>query len=97
MAFWEGLGFEFVDQWGSDGHRAGRLQSKQAVVVLAEVGPDLPAAFNAFFDLADPDRFEIGPGVEVETPLETTHWGTRWIRVTDPDGRVHCLEAGPSS
>jgi len=35
------------------------------------------------------DSVEI-PGVV--TPLSHTHWGSRWIRVADPDGRVHPLE-----
>ena len=31
--------------------------------------------------------------VEVLTPLSETHWGTRWIRVQDPDGNLFCLES----
>ena len=27
--------------------------------------------------------------VEVVTPLEDTQWGTRWIRVQDPDGNLY--------
>jgi catechol 2,3-dioxygenase-like lactoylglutathione lyase family enzyme len=90
-AFWGGLGFEFTSQWGSAGHRAGRLESGQAAVVLAEIPPgDTPPACNVFFDLEDADEFDAGDAVV--SPLEVTHWGTRWIRVADPEGRVHCLE-----
>ena len=28
----------------------------------------------------------------VVLPLEATHWGTRWMKVQDPDGRVFVLE-----
>jgi uncharacterized glyoxalase superfamily protein PhnB len=30
--------------------------------------------------------------IAVTTPLGPTHWGTRWIRVRDPDGREFALE-----
>jgi catechol 2,3-dioxygenase-like lactoylglutathione lyase family enzyme len=92
VAFWHSLGFAFVDSWGSEGHRAGRLESNGAAVVLAEVGQDATPAFNVFFDLQDADGYEPGPSARVVTPLEATHWNTRWIRVLDPEGRVHCLE-----
>ena len=93
VGFWEGLGFAFEERWGSDGHRAGRLAAGRASVVLAEVADARPAAaVDVFFSLDDADGFRPGLGVEVTTPLEETHWGTRWIRVQDPDGRTFCLE-----
>ena len=88
VGFWEILGFSFVEQWGSEGHRAGRLVKGDAAVVLAEVAAD--PVCNVFFDASDLDAFQ--PGGSVITPLEDTHWGTRWIRVIDPDGRVFALE-----
>jgi len=79
--FWEGLGFDITERWGSDGHRAGRLVAGAAAVVLAEVAAD--PEFTVFFAVPDsPD-------------LEPTHWGTRLKRVTDPDGRTVALEATP--
>jgi uncharacterized glyoxalase superfamily protein PhnB len=87
--FWERLGFEFVEEWGSEGHRAGRLECNDARLVLAEITDGDPA-FSVFFDLADADDVSDLPGVV--TPLSNTHWGTRWIRVADPEGRVHALE-----
>ena len=93
VAFWEGLGFTFEDRWGSEGHRAGRLQCNDAVVVLAEVGEE-PAA-NVFFSVESADHFVPGPGVDVTTAPEDTQWGTRWLRVRDPDGRIYALEEQP--
>lgn len=90
VTFWEGLGFSFEERWGSEGHRAGRLRCNDAIVVLAEV--DGQPAFNVFFDVESADSFEPGPGVEVTTPPGPTHWGTRWLRVRDPDGRIFALE-----
>ena len=90
VTFWEGLGFSFAERWGSDGHHAGRLTKAEATVVLAEVAQN--PALNVFFDVEGADRFAPADGVEVTTPLQDTHWGTRWIRVTDPDGRTFALE-----
>ncbi len=92
VTFWRGLGFEFADRWGDDGHRAGRLVTGNAVVVLAEVDESTDPAFNAFFSLTAAGEYTMGEGVEVEQTLTETHWGTRWIRVRDPEGRIFCLE-----
>ncbi|MDP2623623.1 MAG: hypothetical protein Q8Q29_07500 [Actinomycetota bacterium] len=45
--------------------------------------------------LYDADSFEPGTVVEVTAPLEATHWGTRWIRVREPEGRIFALEEAP--
>ena len=89
VEFWQGLGFSLADQWGSEGHRAGRFESGAAALVLAEI-TEGEAQFSVFFDLDDADSAENLPGVV--TPLSNTHWGTRWIRVADPEGRIHILE-----
>ena len=43
--------------------------------------------------VADEDAFRPGPGVEVVTPFEDTHFGTREMTVRDPDGRLWSLQA----
>jgi len=91
VAFWEGIGFTFVDRSGSDGHRAGRLEAADAAVVLAEITDGTPA-FTVFFALDDPEHFVPGRPVDLASPLEDTHWGTRWLRVRDLEGRIHALE-----
>ena len=90
VAFWEGLGFSPVETWGDSGHRAGPPVASEAVVVLAEAPTD-PAPFTVFFAAGDLGSGPL-PGVDVANPLEDTHWGTRGMRVRDPDGRVHALE-----
>jgi len=82
-AFWKTLGFSFADQWGQDGHRAGRLVMGEAVIVLAEAADEL----TVFFSAAD-----IAGLAEVVGEAERTHWGTKVIRVTDPDGHTFALE-----
>jgi len=96
VAFWKGLGFDLAEQWGSEGHRAGRLVLGEVRVVLAEIGPgDQPPAFSVFFGVPDLDSLEPGPAVDVITNTEPTHWGSRWMRVRDPDGRVYSLGEEP--
>ncbi len=95
VAFWEGLGFRLAEQWGSDGHRAGRLAAGKAAVVLAEVGADSVPETSIFFALEDGDEYSVAEAVPVEEQLAATHWGTRLIRVRDPEGRVFCLEEKP--
>lgn len=93
-AFWEGLGFQFVAKWGEDGHKAGMLQCGDSKIVLAEASKPCPVTIH--FALEAADAFNTGvkkrKAVRVATPLEDTHWGTRWIRVADPDANVFALE-----
>jgi uncharacterized glyoxalase superfamily protein PhnB len=43
--------------------------------------------------VADADAFRPDPAVEVVTPFEDTHYGTREMTVRDPDGRIWNLQA----
>ena len=43
--------------------------------------------------VADEDAFRPGPAVEVVTPFEDTHFGSREMTVRDPDGRIWNLQA----
>jgi uncharacterized glyoxalase superfamily protein PhnB len=89
VEFWHRLGFTVAERWGSAGHRAGRLVAGSAAIVLAEVDGD--PEVTLFFRLDDPEALDAGAAVAV--PLQPTHWGTRMIRVRDPEGRIHALEA----
>lgn len=41
----------------------------------------------------DVDAFQPGKAVEVVTPFEDTHYGTKEMTVRDPDGRLWSLQA----
>jgi catechol 2,3-dioxygenase-like lactoylglutathione lyase family enzyme len=86
VAFWERLGFAFAQQWGNEPHRAGHLVNDRATVVLAE-SPDEPgeSLFVATQDLE-------GVSEVLGTPIVDTHWGTRMVSATDPDGRTYNFE-----
>jgi catechol 2,3-dioxygenase-like lactoylglutathione lyase family enzyme len=96
-AFWESLGFELKEKWGEDGHVAGLLNRGQATVVLAEVkAGEKPEGPTIHFGIDGADAYFASlskqASLKIVTKLESTHWGTRWIRVEDPDGRVFALE-----
>jgi catechol 2,3-dioxygenase-like lactoylglutathione lyase family enzyme len=95
VAFWKGLGFTVESTWGDEGHRACRLAANGAAVVLAEAEkPHHPTVHLAIDDIEAMDQHVDGSmDVEVTAPLEKTHWGTKWIRVRDPDGNVYALES----
>lgn len=98
VAFWNSLGFTVAEEWGDATHRACRLTSGDAAVVLAEADPaGSPQSPTVHFAMKDPERLAeslaAAENVAVITPLEATHWGTRWIRVQDPDGNLYCLES----
>lgn len=102
VAFWKALGFDVESQWGEPGHRACQLVSGAARVVLAEPaagaapeGPTVHFALGAAEAMQA--RLAESDDVKVLTPLAATHWGTRWIRVADPDGHVWVLEAPAGS
>ena len=87
VAFWESLGFRFLEQWGEAPHRAGTLGRDAARIVLAEVEGAEPEG-AVFLATDDVDGFAARAGVDVVD----THWGTRMATVTDPDGRTYRIE-----
>lgn len=97
LAFWNALGFAARESWGEAGHRACLLGRGEARVVLAECGYDAPQRATVHFDIRELDALAAAiaasAAVEIETPLGPTHWGTRWLRVRDPDGNVWAFEA----
>jgi catechol 2,3-dioxygenase-like lactoylglutathione lyase family enzyme len=98
LEFWQALGLEVVASWGEGEHRACRLSGKGAQVVLAEAGSGHdPQRATVHFAVENPEALDASlrqaNAVDVISPLEATHWGTRWIRVRDPDGNLYALEA----
>lgn len=94
--FFQGLGYEL--DFATD-HNSGQLRNTIGpYLFIAEVpeGQELrePRIVLKVADAdADADAFRTEAGVEVVTPFEETHYGTREMTVRDPDGRVWNLQA----
>jgi hypothetical protein len=93
--FFQGLGFEL--DFATD-HNSGQLRNGDGpYVFIAEIPESQQPAMQLVLKVADEDAFRPGPGVEVVTPFEDTHFGTREMTVRDPDGRLWSLQAPAKS
>jgi hypothetical protein len=89
--FFQGLGFAL--EFATD-HSSGLLRNGDGpYLFVAEVPEDQETGIRVVLKVPDADGFQPGPGIEVVTPLEDTHYGTREMTVRDPDGRLWSLQA----
>jgi uncharacterized glyoxalase superfamily protein PhnB len=91
--FLEALGFkvEFATEHGS-----GMLKHDDGpYFVVSEIPEDRKPGTQIVLHVPDVDAFEAAPVVDVVSPFEDTHWGTRRMVVRDPDGREWSIE-GPA-
>lgn len=89
--FFQALGFTL--EFETD-HNSGQLRNGDGpYVFIAEVPESEKPESQIVLKLPDADAFQPAPIVEVVTPFEDTHWGTRDMTVRDPDGRVWRLQA----
>jgi hypothetical protein len=89
--FFQGLGYELEFDTG---HSSGQLRNGDGpTVFIAEVPEDQQPDTRIVLKVPDADAFQADPVVEVVTPFEDTHYGTREMTVRDPDGRLWSLQA----
>lgn len=89
--FFQALGYELEFETG---HSSGQLRNGDgAYVFIAEVPEDREPQMQVVLKVPDADAFRADPAVEVVTPFEDTHFGTRLMTVRDPDGRLWSLQA----
>jgi hypothetical protein len=89
--FFQGLGFQV--EFETD-HSSGVLRNGVGpYVFIAEVPESQEPRSQVVLKVADADAFRPDPAVEVVTPFEDTHYGTREMTVRDPDGRIWNLQA----
>lgn len=89
--FFQGLGYELEFDTG---HSSGQLRNGDGpTVFIAEVPEDQQPDTRIVLKVPDADAFQADPIVEVVTPFEDTHFGTREMTVRDPDGRLWSLQA----
>ncbi|HEY9370316.1 VOC family protein [Streptomyces sp.] len=93
--FFQALGYEL--EFSTD-HGSGLLRNGDGpYVFIAEIPEDRELRTQVVFKVADAEAFRPDGVVEVVTPFEDTHYGTREMTVRDPDGRLWNLQAPAKS
>ncbi|MFI1990839.1 VOC family protein [Actinoplanes sp. NPDC020271] len=93
--FFQALGFEL--EFTTD-HHSGRLRNGPGpYVFVAEVPESREPRTEIVLRVPDADAFDPAAIVEVVSPFEDTHYGTRAAIVRDPDGRLWSLQAPAKS
>jgi hypothetical protein len=90
--FFQALGFELAFETD---HNSGQLRNGDGPYVFIAEVPETQEvqAPRIVLKVSDAEAFRPGPAVEVVTPFEDTHYGTRETTVRDPDGRLWSLQA----
>jgi hypothetical protein len=89
--FFQSLGYEL--EFETD-HSSGQLRNSTGPsVFIAEVPESEKVAMQLVLKVADADKVDLDPSVEVVKPFTDTHFGTREMTVRDPDGREWSLQA----
>jgi len=89
--FFQALGYEL--EFETD-HHSGQLRNGDGPsVFIAEVPHDRQPEVQIVFRVPDAEAFQVAPELDVVSPFENTHWGTKQMVVRDPDGRLWSLQA----
>jgi hypothetical protein len=89
--FLQALGFGLVFETD---HSSGQFRNGDGpYLFVAEIPADNEPQVQIVLKVADAAAFRVDPAVDVVTPFEDTHWGTKEMTVRDPDGRVWSLQA----
>jgi hypothetical protein len=89
--FFQALGYEL--EFATD-HNSGQLRNGDGPsLFIAEIPEDREPQMQLVLKVPDADAFQPDPVVEVVTPFEDSHFGTKLMTVRDPDGRQWTLQA----
>ena len=89
--FFQALGFQLAFETD---HDSGELRNGDGpYVFIAEVPEHQEPQVRIVLKLPDADDFRPDPALEVVTPFEDTHYGTREMVLRDADGRLWSLQA----
>jgi hypothetical protein len=89
--FFQSLGFTL--EFETD-HSSGQLRAPNGpCVFIAEIPADRDPQMQLVMKVGGEQAFNLDPIVEVVTPFEETHYGTREMVVRDPDGRLWTIQA----
>lgn len=94
VSFLQSLGYEL--EFETD-HHSGLLRNGDGpYLFVAEVPESEAPGAQLVLGVADPDSVELSSSVDVVSPFEDTHWGTKEMTVRDPDGRIWSLQTAAS-
>ncbi|MGH3439658.1 MAG: VOC family protein [Sciscionella sp.] len=89
--FCQALGFTL--EFETD-HASGQFRGGDGpYVFIAEVPEDEEPHVQLVLKVPDAEAFQPDSALDVITPFEDTHYGTREMTVRDPDGRLWSLQA----
>jgi hypothetical protein len=89
--FFQSLGYELVFETD---HNSGELRNGDTpYVFIAEVPEDQELGVRVVLKLPSADQFEPDPALDIVSPFQDTHYGTREMVVRDADGRLWSLQA----
>jgi uncharacterized glyoxalase superfamily protein PhnB len=89
--FFQALGFKLEFETN---HASGQLRGGDGpYIFIAEIPKDQQPQMQLVLKMPDAEAFRPDAIVEVVTPFEDTHFGTREMSVRDPDGRLWSLQA----
>ncbi len=89
--FFQSLGYELVFETD---HNSGELRNGDSpYVFIAEVPEDQELGVRVVLKLPSAAQFEPDPALDVVSPFQDTHYGTREMVVRDADGRLWSLQA----
>ncbi|MGI8648062.1 MAG: glyoxalase [Acidimicrobiales bacterium] len=88
--FFQSLGFKL--EFETD-HSSGMLRNGPGpYLFIAEVPEAQPTGMQLVLKVASADSFEPDAAIDVVTPFEQTHHGSKEMTVRDPDGRLWLLQ-----
>ncbi|MDL4776820.1 VOC family protein [Actinomadura xylanilytica] len=93
--FFQALGYE-MEMSAGDGSGVFR-NGEGPYLVLVEIPEDREPGVQIALKVPDADAFRADPAIDVVTPFQDTHYGTREMTVRDPDGRLWSLQAPTKS
>jgi uncharacterized glyoxalase superfamily protein PhnB len=89
--FFQTLGYELDFETG---HNSGQLRNGDSpIVFIAEVPQDQPTGSQLVLRVTSEQDVLATPDLELLSPFEDTHYGTREATVRDPDGHLWLLQA----
>ena len=89
--FFQSLGYSL--EFATD-HNSGQLRNGDGpYIFIAEIPADRQPETRLVLAVPDAEAAQLDPSLDVVTPFEETHYGTREMTVRDPDGRLWSLQA----